>query len=171
VKMVRTKGPARPGYPKYYPREYWEVDFGRSKEEKSEVDLKKQVETPRERERLREPQQPFRFMDLPAELRVYVYQFLLPYNMNIIPKRIGVSYAESTGFVPCQSKWCVKVRAKDAEPDPTPVTYCGPPRNGYPPPTKPPPLTGQIQRQIFLVSKKVSKEALGKTSNEPFLAV
>lgn len=115
----------------------------------------------------------FRLMDLPAELRVYIYQFLLPYNMimKLKPKpnpSLLAQYSATRGETDAEyiPEWNVVVTSKHEEQ----VVAAAPVNHrisaGYgvmmvrkqrraPPPN-------HIQTQLFLVSKTISQEARGK---------
>jgi hypothetical protein len=123
----------------------------------------------------------FRLMDLPAELRVYIYQFLLPSNMVIKfkPKSMPLLHARysktrdqaDTEHVP---EWSVVVTPKHAKDASTAPAVTAPQIHSVildrrrriiglrklPYTPRPP---NEIQTQLFLVSKAISQEARGKS--------
>jgi hypothetical protein len=59
----------------------------------------------------------FRFMDLPAELRVYIYEYLFPYNMDIsfeirMTDSLLGPCGEAFYLAMTDSPWCVKIASK-----------------------------------------------------------
>jgi hypothetical protein len=64
-------------------------------------------------------------MDIPAELRVYIYQFLLPYNVVI--KYNGTSVYHPAGLLEERKivqQWRVAFRSKSDNARPRPAQYC-----------------------------------------------
>jgi hypothetical protein len=124
----------------------------------------------------------FRLMDLPAELRVYIYQFLLPYNMVMTLKaKDNPSYHAQYAATRDQAEaeyvpeWNVVVTSKHEE-EVAPVATVNQPRRPPHPrfmvlprqkPIRSPrvPTPNHIQTQLFVVSKVVSLEARGKFSS------
>jgi hypothetical protein len=91
-------------------------------------------------EEVKDPQGIFRFMDLPAELRICVYSYLLPYNLAF-QFHGNRFFADSPGHPPHKSY----------------STEHGLAYNGFPESLQ---LHG-IQTQLLLVNKEVCKETQG----------
>jgi hypothetical protein len=123
----------------------------------------------------------FRLMDLPAELRVYIYQFLLPYNMVMqlkpLPNQsLHVQYSATRDqanaeYVP---EWRVVITPKGEQGAPvTPavtsvrnqLVSVGPRRRiiGLRKVPYVPKEPNCIQTQLFLVSKAISQESRGNS--------
>lgn len=97
------------------------------------------------------PGDAFRLLDLPAELRVYIYQFVLPHNLTISFERDGTDRNGAP-------QWLVYAAPKFGE------SYysqhlIGRGHNRWPRSPRHPP----VQTQLFLVNKFVSGEAQGES--------
>jgi hypothetical protein len=123
----------------------------------------------------------FRLMDLPAELRVYIYQFLLPNNMVIkFKEKANPSYhaqyeaSRAQAYAEYQPKWEVIVTSKQEEKAveaaalaaqtcaDTRIPGLGLGRRDLKRRLSAKPIANHIQTQIFLISKAVLLEARGK---------
>jgi hypothetical protein len=128
----------------------------------------------------------FRLMDLPAELRVYIYEYLLPYNMDIrFEVKMGDSWLgqySATRHLALTDppEWRVEVTSKQPKrkPEPVPEPVRGPRGmrfarfSQWPPQNHPVGATSNktsngLQTQLFLVNKAVSTEAKCKTVPSP----
>lgn len=110
------------------------------------------------------PQGVFRFMDLPAEIRVSIYSYLLPHNVMLCHRLHGGASARSGKWR--QDLWLVDVLDKTTQvrvpfsvgrvlrsaPKVGSLHPSHKPRNGLP--------TTQVQ--LFHVNKEISNEARGK---------
>jgi hypothetical protein len=108
------------------------------------------------------PQGHFRLMDLPSELRLYIYQFLLPYNL-VISHTPADSYVSngSPRFRRNTGRWFVDIKTKQGHRVPSAIgrsrrygVYLDPPGT----------FLHEVQTQLFLVNKEVSSEVRGKIS-------
>jgi hypothetical protein len=121
---------------------------------------------------------PFRLMDLPAELRMYIYSFLMPYNMVI--KHEQAAFPRVRRQLPVRGQesvpqWCIDVEPKNKQDEPEaeppirgvkyPAVPFGP--NNYARMAYTGPMHAKcnlgVERQLFLVNKAVSNEALSKS--------
>jgi hypothetical protein len=131
----------------------------------------------------------FRLMDLPAELRVYIYQFLLPHNMVVkFKEKDNPSYhaqyeaSRVQAYAKYQPEWDVIVTSKHEEKVAEAASLVaqnsadirvhgrGLGMRVFRRRLPPKPIPNLIQTQMFLISKAVSLEARGKPSspNTPF---
>jgi hypothetical protein len=123
----------------------------------------------------------FRLMDLPAELRVYIYQFLLPHDMVIkFKEKANPSYhaqyeaSRAQAYAEYQPEWEVIVTSTQEEKATeaaalaaqtradTRIPGLGLGRRELKRRLSAKPIANHIQTQIFLISKAVSLEARGK---------
>ncbi|KAF2824400.1 hypothetical protein CC86DRAFT_296989 [Ophiobolus disseminans] len=96
----------------------------------------------------------FRLMDLPAELRVYVYSYLLPYN-------VAISFEQNVAFKPSKKQdpwWLVEATSKDQQ-DTVPIAMGRQHWNLRSRKARNSDDWLRVQTQIFLVNKEVSNEA------------
>jgi hypothetical protein len=119
---------------------------------------------------------PFRLMDLPAELRVYIYSFLMPYNMVIKHEMAAYPRSRNNGGEP---GWCIEAepKKKENEPDAEPparevkhkLVYLSRGNVGITTYTGPTHATCNlcVSHQLFLVNKAISNEALSKSTTFP----
>ncbi|KAF2035268.1 hypothetical protein EK21DRAFT_107393 [Setomelanomma holmii] len=95
----------------------------------------------------------FRMMDLPAELRVYIYQFLLPYNLVLSHARIDGPYARG---VRRETRWQIAPKTKDGKSVPMLI---GPQRSYYSIPLGQYEHWLRVETSLLLVNKEISNEA------------
>lgn len=114
----------------------------------------------------------FRLTDLPAELRVYVYEFLLPHNMNVSFK-LRRSYYDRSNYSsvtrhlahPDTPQWQIELTCKRlgpvAQAQQKALSDCQDDSSRKRRRLVPLPKPEPAQTQLFLVSKAVSTEAKG----------
>jgi hypothetical protein len=108
-------------------------------------------------EDLHEPQGAFRFMDLPAELRVYVYSYLLPCGLAIKFQKFQDNSFYTNGLGPINVQWRTKVKLPDRGTKPE-TTSRSSYNHVYGAVQNRP---HRIQTQILLLNKEVCKEIQG----------
>lgn len=123
----------------------------------------------------------FRLMDLPAELRVYIYQFLLPYN-KVLKFHVKPSYSVKrehpiTGTKVWSPQWELEITSSRSLAPPIAPrqrildTQRGTGRSSrwrYDDGSTAMMIKNEIQTQLFVVNKEISKEARG-SSPSPLL--
>lgn len=115
------------------------------------------------------PQKPFvreghfRFMDLPAELRVHIYSFLLPHNVVLSHWQNGKDPDRNKKAGPI--RWVIEATDKNTGEE---VPFAIGRRRRWGGRSKQGPATcdtrPRTQRQLFTVNKEISKEARGMFS-------
>jgi hypothetical protein len=103
----------------------------------------------------------FRLMDLAPELRIYIYQFLLPYNLVISHVRSGDASHKGLQDAP---RWRITPRTKNGE---AVLMMIGHQNWSGPRIPSSHKHWSRVETQLFLVNKEISNEARGKL---PFLA-
>jgi hypothetical protein len=137
-------------------------------------------------EEVKEPQGIFRFMDLPAELRVCVYSYLLPCNLAIKFQKFQDNNFNINGPGLSNVQWRTRVKLpdSDARPAATSNLFFSPSNLFFSPsnlfyshvhgiaqnrlsgPTTP----HRIQTQILLLNKEVCKETQGLSYPEAYFS-
>jgi len=116
----------------------------------------------------------FRLMDLPAELRVYIYEFLLPHNMNIsfeLRRSYYDFFTTRTVAHPDTPQWRMELTSRGPGPTAQAQQKALPDRQDDSSSKRwslvPLPNPEPAQTQLFLVSKAISAEAKGTPSPSP----
>lgn len=110
----------------------------------------------------------FRLIDLPAELRVYIYQFLMPYNMVITHDRSAFPHNKTCWCISAETKHKNDVQEADTPPRQIKYMLINLPHNNVGRISYTGPTYGScnlgVACQLFLIDKTISNESLGKST-------